>query len=90
MFYKAILIILILLHTANSVPSKAKLIQSQHQCRCDVALWMDSRAYYKQPALRQIHDFAFITPELHNEFDAFCAKHTNKYKNIFRGVEFLK
>ena len=56
----------------------------------DVALWMDSRAYNKQPPLRQVHGFVIVTPELHEEFDSFRAKETSKYNSILREIRLLK
>ena len=43
---------------------------------CDVSLWLDSRAYHKKPPLHTAFGFVVVTPELHDEFDAFKEKLT--------------
>ena len=51
---------------------------------------MDARDYNKQSSLHQTHGFVFVTSELHEEFDLFCANKTRKYDSILRLVALLK
>ena len=37
----------------------------------DVALWLDYRAFHKEPLLTDIHDFVVINSQLHDQFDLF-------------------
>ena len=55
-----------------------------------VALWLDSRAYNKQPPLRKACNFVFITPELQSEFDTFREKVTTPAYSLFPLVAVLE
>ena len=37
----------------------------------DVALWLDYRAFHKEPLFTDIHDFVVINGQLHDQFDVF-------------------
>ena len=37
----------------------------------DVALWLDYRAFHKEPLITDIHDFVVINSQLHDQFDLF-------------------
>ena len=52
--------------------------QNEHalHINCDVSMWLDLRAYHKQPDLRTAFGFVIVTPELHDEFNAFREKLT--------------
>ena len=37
----------------------------------DVALWLDYRAFHKEPLLTDVHDFIVINSQIHDQFDLF-------------------
>ena len=55
-----------------------------------MALWLEFRAYDDKPPLQQFFDFVFVTPELHNEFDAFKAAEIKPNRSFLPLVALLE
>ena len=55
----------------------------------DVALWLDYRAFLKEPLLTDVHDFVVINSQLHDQFDLFKKKHVKMSHSLVPMSEIL-
>jgi hypothetical protein len=56
----------------------------------DVAVWLQYRAYNKQPPLRDTGDFVMVNLELHDDFDDFRSKELEPEYSYLEMTELLR
>lgn len=56
----------------------------------DVAVWLQYRAYNKQPPLRDTGDFVIVNCELHDDFDDFKSKELEPDYSYLEMTELLR